>query len=129
MRERMARDPKFKESHLKRIRRNTQKNAEEIKALVNEFRKDGCKTCPEKTSECLDAHHINPSHKKFEVGRMMNGRNVSSKLFKEELKKCICLCKNCHAKLHAGLRTLPPIQPPLSTKLNQTNFNGRIVQR
>lgn len=60
-----------------------------------------CFYCPENTSVCLDFHHTDPSTKKYAVSSKAN--NVPLKTLMEEINKCIVVCKNCHAKLHAGL--------------------------
>ena len=61
-----------------------------------------CAYCPESTTVCLDWHHIDPSSKKGEIARMVKTRHPMEKVF-EELEKCICVCANCHRKIHAGL--------------------------
>jgi hypothetical protein len=75
------------------------------KELLQEFRKNGCLLCPEKEHCCLDAHHV--QKKSFEIGRLLSNR-VSPEKVVRELKKCVCLCSNCHRKLHAGLLVIPP---------------------
>lgn len=53
-------------------------------------------------NKCFDAlcfHHLNQHEKQFALGTaMMNC--VSDKRIKEEIKKCILLCSNCHFELH-----------------------------
>jgi hypothetical protein len=73
------------------------------KKLLDEFRKDGCRACAEKSHDCLQAHHRNPKTKKHTVALIVRG-SYAEKTIIEELKKCICLCANCHMKLHAGKR-------------------------
>lgn len=53
-------------------------------------------------SKCIDAlcfHHVNPKEKSFGLS---NNYNKEWTVLKEELDKCILLCLNCHAELHAG---------------------------
>lgn len=46
----------------------------------------------------LVAHHVNPSKKLFGIG---SGLTKSWGSVKEEAKKCILLCQNCHSVVHA----------------------------
>ena len=79
---------------------------EKTKAVLTEFRKAGCKNCGERDEACLAAHHVDG--KDESVNRLCAGSGSRRRLV-EELKKCICLCHNCHAKFHAG-RTLENIR-------------------
>ncbi len=73
------------------------------RVFIAEFRKDGCKKCDEKSHDCLCAHHKDPKKKKFGLSNIKSVR-PSIEVLKKELKKCVCLCLNCHAKLHARQR-------------------------
>ena len=48
-------------------------------------------------SRCYDFHHIGT--KKENISKMI-ARNAAWKDLKEELDKCIILCKNCHTEIH-----------------------------
>lgn len=67
-----------------------------------------CSACGySKCKAVIDAHHINPEEKEFNIAgwcriRVFSPTNIA--LLREELKKCIWLCKNCHAELHERLR-------------------------
>lgn len=74
-------------------------NREAYKELSEEFYQDGCLVCAENTRGCLDAHHAFPENKDFSVFEARDG-NYSKEELKAELDKCICLCKNCHYKVH-----------------------------
>ena len=50
----------------------------------------------DKCVEALEFHHLDPSQKEFTLTASVANRQV----FVEELKKCVCLCSNCHRKLH-----------------------------
>jgi hypothetical protein len=77
-----------------------------LRDLVDAFRANGCAICDEKTLCCLVAHHLNPTEKESSVSRMVwNHRPVEEVI--AELAKCICICENCHRKLHARLVALP----------------------
>jgi hypothetical protein len=59
-----------------------------------------CEKCGEKEICCLDFHHM--KDKDFEIANASN-RNLSLERIKKEIKKCICVCANCHRKIHAGI--------------------------
>lgn len=66
-----------------------------------EFKKTfSCKLCPEKEPCCLEFHHLNPKQKDFNLS---HHRNYGWKRILKEIKKCVCLCSNCHKKVHAGI--------------------------
>lgn len=102
MRTRWRTDKLFREKHLRAIRRNNKRTAKKAKALVATFRVHGCVGCPEKTACCLTAHHLDPRSKEFNLGDAVRGR-VSLKRIARELLKCVCVCQNCHTKIHAGV--------------------------
>lgn len=52
-----------------------------------------------KNFAALEFHHFNPSDKDFQLdSRRLSNTNMES--IKQELKKCILLCANCHRELH-----------------------------
>ena len=52
-----------------------------------------------KCGASLEFHHINPEEKDEKVARMMTN-NYNLDIVKEEIKKCIVLCANCHHEFH-----------------------------
>ena len=60
------------------------------------FYRTNCEKCGESRKYLIDFHHINPSEKEFTIGL----NKWSSKKISEEVKKCVCLCKNCHCEFH-----------------------------
>ena len=52
----------------------------------------------------LQFHHLDPSAKAFAVS--INGLTFGIESIREEAKKCVVLCANCHAEVEAGLMTL-----------------------
>lgn len=74
-----------------------------------------CYYCSESTQVCIDWHHIDPSTKKFTIGKQ-RVKKISTLV--NEMKKCECICSNCHRKLHNGLLEKPTkIRPRLRTLL------------
>jgi hypothetical protein len=53
----------------------------------------------------LGFHHVDPSKKSFAMS-MAVGRSIAA--FREEAKKCVLVCANCHGEIEAGLIESPP---------------------
>lgn len=88
-----------KEHHLKVIYKNKVKYRAVKKTFLNHIKEiNGCALCNEKEICCLDFHHLH--NKKFLLSR---NEITCIKKIKEELKKCVCLCSNCHRKVHNNL--------------------------
>lgn len=60
-----------------------------------------CVICGESEYCCLDFHHLNSEDKDYLVSKLVV--NGASALLREEIKKCVALCANCHRKVHAGI--------------------------
>ena len=59
-----------------------------------------CQACGyDKCVSALTFHHVDPEEKDFTV----SGMSVSWHRIQQELKKCVLLCANCHAEVHAGV--------------------------
>ena len=65
-----------------------------------------CLLCVEDEVSCLDLHHLDPSEKEIAVSTASSVWTWTK--LQTEIKKCVVLCRNCHAKVHAGLITLLP---------------------
>jgi hypothetical protein len=72
------------------------------KAYVTLLKKrEGCKICGyNKCSQALSYHHLSGSKKGWEINEM-NRRSIVE--FHKEIRKCILVCANCHAEIHAGM--------------------------
>ena len=57
----------------------------------------------DKCVEALEFHHIDPNQKDFTPSASVANRQV----FVEELRKCVCICSNCHREVHAGITNIP----------------------
>ena len=57
--------------------------------------------CP----NALQFHHIEPSSKKFHLAHRGHSRSIARS--REEMRKCVLLCANCHAEVEGGFATLP----------------------
>jgi 5-methylcytosine-specific restriction endonuclease McrA len=61
-----------------------------------------CKVCGyNKYIGALDFHHLNPKTKSFALS--VRGLCYSWEIVVKEAKKCIILCKNCHAEVENGI--------------------------
>lgn len=98
-----------KERKLECQRRWYKNNKEKVKKWVRDREKINAKwiqnykkklscACGESDSRCIDFHHLDPKNKLFTIGGAAN-RGKSLSLIKEEIKKCIPLCANCHRKI------------------------------
>ena len=48
----------------------------------------------------LDFHHLDPSKKDYNISNL---RTYDIKKLMLEADKCICVCRNCHSEIHAGM--------------------------
>jgi hypothetical protein len=88
-----------KEHHLSVIYKNKRKYRSLKKEFVQEVKRtNGCALCDEKEVCCMDFHHL--YDKQFLISK---NEIVSIEKIKEELKKCVCLCSNCHRKVHNNI--------------------------
>ena len=85
---------KSREKQKEKARRHEQKRREQLFALYDEI-KTPCAKCGESRLYVVEFHHIDPNEKEHTISQMRNLDAV-----REEAKKCICLCANCHAEFH-----------------------------
>ena len=104
LRERYQKDPAYRQRHQDIARISDAKRKRETAAVIATFKSNGCALCVEREQCCLQAHHLNPGSKDFDIG---DRGKMSAARVARELAKCICLCASCHIKLHAGLVVLP----------------------
>lgn len=80
--------------------------AKEMREKIAEYKKTHpCEVCGETERVCLDFHHLDPNKKDFGISTYSGTRGW--KTIQEEIEKCVVLCKNCHAKVHAGILKVP----------------------
>jgi len=86
------------------VDKRNRERAERNKTIVQEAKlANPCLFCKEAEPIALAFHHVDPTQKDFELS---NARGMSSQRVINEIAKCVVLCHNCHAKVHAGLLTL-----------------------
>lgn len=69
---------------------------ERKKKLLDEM-KTPCIKCGESRKVAIDYHHIEPSLKSF---NLCKEQEHGIKSIQEEIRKCVCLCANCHREFH-----------------------------
>ena len=78
------------------------RSREKRRILFNQIKQQyHCIRCGESDPICLDFHHKNSLEKDLDIGRSI-GYSLCRLI--AEIKKCDCLCSNCHRKEHARLR-------------------------
>jgi hypothetical protein len=85
---------KNKEKYIKQAKTQRRKSTD----ILREIKKK-CSICDENHPATLDFHHIDPSVKEIDLARAANNGWSKNRLLKE-IKKCIIVCRNCHAKIH-----------------------------
>ena len=82
----------------------------QVKAMLVAESGGACCLCGfDRYAGALQFHHVDPSTKRFQLGG--RGLTRSLKILRQEAKKCVLLCANCHAMVEAGVATLPLALP------------------
>lgn len=89
-----------KHRHLENVHRRVKEHRQRLYEIVESF-KTKCAYCPESESCCLDFHHLDPTQKESSIADACRNGWAEERL-RTEIAKCLVVCKNCHAKLHAG---------------------------
>jgi hypothetical protein len=65
-----------------------------------------CAVCGyDRTVINLHFHHVDPATKSFNITM---GRGKSLAAYRDEARKCVLVCANCHGEIEAGLIASPP---------------------
>jgi len=76
-----------------------------LKQLLVDEAGGGCAVCGyARCTGNLHFHHVVPSEKSFEI-QMGSGKSLSA--YREEARKCVLVCANCHGEIEAGLIASP----------------------
>jgi 5-methylcytosine-specific restriction endonuclease McrA len=76
-----------------------------IKRILVEEAGGCCAACGyDRFPAALQFHHVNPAEKSF--GLSARGLSRGLDRAREEARKCVLLCGNCHAEVEAGVRLL-----------------------
>ena len=76
----------------------------------NEKWKHPCEKCGESRLYLIQFHHIDPDTKEFCIGAQATSKTID--VLEREVKKCVCLCSNCHNEFHYfyGAKPKNPVQ-------------------
>jgi transposase-like protein len=65
-----------------------------------------CRLCGyDRSVAALHFHHLDPEAKRFHLGHGGWGRAIAVQ--RQEARKCVLLCANCHAEVEAGVTKVP----------------------
>jgi len=77
-----------------------------VKQILMEEAGGACRLCGySRFPGALQFHHLEPTHKQFAVSRRGITRAIAE--VREEARKCILLCANCHAEVEGGFAEVP----------------------
>lgn len=88
-----ARKASFERNKDKYYKKDREKRQE-----FNRKWKQPCEKCGESRLYLIQFHHIDPKAKSFCIGSMVSAK--TDKDLENEVKKCVCLCSNCHDEFH-----------------------------
>ena len=98
-------------------RENNKTQRQKAVDLVNSL-KTPCVKCGEHRVYMIDFHHIDNATKEFDINKGMKSKG--RKCVMQEVAKCVCLCRNCHAEFH-HIYGVTPLNP----KENLEEFIGK----
>lgn len=61
-----------------------------------------------RSAVALEFHHVDPTTKSFSIGEA--GVTRSLERARQEARKCVLICANCHAEVEAGVTTLRRVE-------------------
>jgi hypothetical protein len=78
---------------------------QKVKRILVEEAGGACQACGyDRCIRNLHFHHLDPSQKSFQ---MSTGTGKSLARFREEARKCVLVCANCHGEIEDGLIEAP----------------------
>jgi Helix-turn-helix domain len=96
------RQPRCKRCRAEAVARRRRK----VKRILVEEAGGRCQMCGyDKSFAALEFHHLDPTKKAFGVARRGITRSIEK--VREEVRKCILICSNCHAEVEAGVKAVP----------------------
>lgn len=107
LKERAVRDAQIARER-ETVRRNTKRwktvRKHELTTFVDTYKTMfGCVHCGETDPACLDFHHRDQDTKRAAVSVLV-AKCSPLDVVKDEMKKCVLVCANCHRRLHVHER-------------------------
>lgn len=84
----------YREKNKDVLREKQHDRFEKYQAFLDTLKRD-CVKCGESRRYIIQFHHVNCDDKRFNITTMHSQNTVM-----EEIKKCVCLCSNCHDEYH-----------------------------
>ncbi len=79
-----------------------------VKQTLVDMAGGACVVCGyDRTLVNLHFHHVDPTGKSFEMS-MSRGKSLAS--YRQEARKCVLVCANCHGEIETGLVPCPPLR-------------------
>jgi transcription elongation factor Elf1 len=89
------------DQHRQATRQRRALKRKSVKQKIDDIKQRlGCRRCGENDIVCLEFHHIDPAGKDFDIAQAMTYEWPWETVL-AEIRKCVCLCANCHRKAHA----------------------------
>jgi hypothetical protein len=81
---------------------------QKVKRILVEEAGGCCAVCGyDRTVFNLHFHHVDRKTKSFPISVAM-GRSLGA--YRDEAKKCVLVCANCHGEIEAGITPCPPLR-------------------
>lgn len=87
------------EQHKKAYEKNKISRMKRAAWMVEYKSHCNCLLCNENHISTLEFHHLNPKEKDIDISNTVRCYYSYKNIIKE-LEKCVCLCANCHRKIH-----------------------------
>lgn len=85
-----------------RQQQNVYRNTKSYVKAFNTWKSTlSCQLCGEDSTVCLDFHHVCGKDKNFNIASSVRSNGFAATI--AELGKCICVCSNCHRKIHGNV--------------------------
>ena len=85
-------------------KRTAKTQIDKVRQLKKEYG-NKCTRCGyDKCVDALEFHHLDPAQKEFHLGEA-RGRSIDK--LRQELDKCILVCRNCHTEIHWEMKNSP----------------------
>ena len=96
------RQPRCKRCRAEAVARRRRK----VKRILVEEAGGRCALCGyDESVVALEFHHLDPTEKAFGLAQRGITRAIAK--VREEARKCVLVCANCHAEVEAGIKTIP----------------------